>query len=119
MQELESGGSLDVGELINRLDSAYSNGELSAADRILEFPRLLKALKKVYTQDLMEDRARHARVYGLLEDLLELLVSYKANLVDENAPSLYRPRSQSRFTIIVDQLKVELRKHRRNDNAQD
>lgn len=118
MQIHETTGPLDIGALIERLDTAYRKGELSAADRIIEFPQVLKSLKRVYTKDLVEDRARHARVYSLLEELLDNMIEYKANLHDPDAATLVRPRSPSRQVAIVNALKKELRKHRSAENGE-
>lgn len=119
MQTNEISGPVDIAALIERLDTAYHKGELSGADRILEFPQVLRALKKVYTLDLMEDRKRHARVYRLIEELLDDMIEYKVSLIDPEALTLYRPRSPARQRNIIHQLKAEMRQKRRKDNGED
>lgn len=64
----------DPAETILKLWSAHVEGDLSAADRILEFRRLLEAAKELHTKTQVIDRARHRKVYTLLTELLENIV---------------------------------------------
>lgn len=95
---------LDIEELLERLEASLADKSLSPADRILEFPNILRALRLVYSSD--------KKLIQLTSDLLKTVKPYKANLGDPNAATLYRVIKPKEFAEIWPQLEETVRELR-------
>lgn len=100
---------IDVDELLNRLEASFAAGRLSGADRILEFPAVLRALRQSHLKSSVDSKS-YKRIVSLLEQLLETLIPYKQSYADPNAKTFYRVSKQKEFTQLVPVIKDELSK---------
>jgi len=97
--------SEDIGAKVLRLYTAWAKGEITAADRILEFETLLRSAKNLYVAN---HKLKSLRVYKLTRELLTLLKASPERLDVPNAPTTWRVTKQNRMTQLVAELQKEM-----------